>query len=383
MRRLATLAAAAALLAGCGDSGNGNGGGEPPRATTAPSGVALREIGTFEAPLFVASPPDDNTRVFVVEKGGTIRIVGRDEPFLDISDKVSSSSEQGLLGLAFPPDYGASGLFYVYYTDQDGANTLAEYKRADEDTADPDSERVLISQEDSEPNHNGGMITFGPDDLLYVGMGDGGGGGDQHGERGNGQALDTLLGKILRIDPAPNGSNPYTIPSDNPFVDREGARGEIYSYGLRNPWRFSFDRQTGDLTIGDVGQNAVEEIDWVAAGEGAGANFGWRVFEGSDRYTEGEEAEGAIEPVIDESHADGNCSITGGYVIRDPALRSWSGDYVYGDLCRGTLRRAELPDGEPQDTGLEVEQLSSFGEDSQGRVYAISLNGPVYRLEER
>jgi len=219
--------------------------------------------------------------------------------------------------------------------------------------------------------------------MLYVGMGDGGGGGDQHGERGNGQSLDTILGKILRIDPTPDGERPYTIPSDNPFVEREGARGEIYAYGLRNPWRFSFDRTTGDLTIGDVGQNAVEEIDWVAAGEGAGANFGWRVFEGSDRFTEGEEAEGAIEPVIDAPHSDGYCSITGGYVVRSPELDSWLGDYVYGDLCRGALMRAELPEGEPRETGLEVEQLSSFGEDAQGRLYATSLNGPVYRLVER
>lgn len=379
MRRLATLAAAALLLAGCGEDE------QRPQAAPAPtgSGVELEEIGTFEEPLFVTSPPDDAERVFVVEQGGTIRIVGRDEPFLDISDRIEAGGEKGLLGLAFAPDYESTGLFYVYYTGEDGANTLAEYRRTSDDAADPGSERILIAQEDSEPNHNGGMITFGPDEKLYVGMGDGGGGGDTHGPIGNGQSLETILGKILRIDPKPDGDRPYTIPDDNPFVGREGARGEIYSYGLRNPWRFSFDRETGDLTIGDVGQNAVEEIDFVRRGEGAGANFGWRVFEGSDRYTEGEEAEGAIDPVIDESHADGNCSITGGYVIRDPELRSWAGEYIYGDLCRGTLRRAQLPEGEPRDTGLEVDQLSSFGEDSQGRVYATSLSGPVYRLRER
>jgi glucose/arabinose dehydrogenase len=374
MKRLALLMALA--LAACGEQAQ-----RPAEREPAPSGYALEEIGSFDSPVFLTSPPDDE-RLFVVEQNGTIRIVDAEQPFLDISDRIEAGGEQGLLGLAFPPDYADSGRFYVYYTAQDGANTLAEY-RAQGDRADPGSERILIAQEDSEPNHNGGMITFGPDGKLYVGMGDGGGGGDQHGEIGNGQALDTLLGKILRLDPAPDGERPYTIPEDNPFVGREGARGEIFAYGLRNPWRFSFDRSTGDLTIGDVGQNAVEEIDFVRAGEAAGANFGWRVFEGSERFTEGEEAENAVEPVIDELHSDGYCSITGGYVIRDPALSGWVGRYVYGDLCHGVLRTAELPDGEPRDAGLEVEQLSSFGEDAGGRVYALSLNGPVYRLVRR
>jgi glucose/arabinose dehydrogenase len=375
MRRALLLALVA--LAACGGEDEAS---RP--ATPAPAGAALEEVGRFESPVYVTAPAGDE-RLFVVEQGGTIRIAGVQEPFLDISDRIESGGEQGLLGLAFPPDYADRGRFYVYYTARDGANTLAEYERAGEARADPDSERILFAQEDSEPNHNGGMITFGPDGLLYVGMGDGGGGGDQHGARGNGQALDTILGKILRLDPTPDGERPYTIPSDNPFADRAGARGEIYAYGLRNPWRFSFDRQTGDLTIGDVGQNAVEEISFVRSGEGAGANFGWRVFEGSSRFMEGEEAEGAVAPVIDEDHSDGYCSITGGYVVRDPALPSLRGQYVYGDLCHGTLRAATLPDGEPRDTGLEVPSVSSFGEDAQGRVYAVSLEGPVFRLVER
>jgi glucose/arabinose dehydrogenase len=371
MKRVALLLALA--FAACG-------GEDEPPVHTEPSGVRLVEVGSFDAPVFLTAPPDDE-RVFVVEQGGTIRIVDGGEPFLDISDRVEAGGEQGLLGLAFPPDHADSGLFYVYYTGRDGANTLAEFRAAG-DRADPSSERILFAVADDEPNHNGGMITFGPDGKLYAGLGDGGGGGDQHGERGNGQALDTLLGKLLRIDPARDGDRPYTIPSDNPFVDRAGVRGEIYAYGLRNPWRFSFDRTTGDLTIGDVGQNEVEEIDFVRAGEAAGANFGWRVFEGSERYMEGEEAEGAVMPVIDARHSDGYCSITGGYVVRDPELPSLRGRYVYGDLCRSALRAAELPDGEPRDTGLEVEQLSSFGEDARGRVYALSLEGPVYRLAE-
>ncbi|MDA0170427.1 PQQ-dependent sugar dehydrogenase [Solirubrobacter taibaiensis] len=381
MKRLVLLALLA--FAACGGS-------DDPEPTEAPgttvSGVSLQEVGSFDSPVFLTSPPDDE-RLFIVEQNGTIRILDGEQtieqPFLDISDRIEAGGEQGLLGLAFPPDYADSGRFYVYYTAEDGANTVAEYRRAEDNRADPDSERILIAQEDSEPNHNGGMITFGPDGKLYIGMGDGGGGGDQHGEIGNAQALDTILGKILRIDPAADRGRPYTIPDDNPFVGREGVRGEIYAYGLRNPWRFSFDRSTGDLTIGDVGQNAVEEISFVRSDEAAGANFGWRVFEGSSRYTEGEEAEGAIEPAIDESHDDGNCSITGGYVVRDPKLASYSGRYLYGDLCRAPLRLAELPEGEPRDSGLEVQSLSSFGEDAQGRIYALSLDGPVYRLVER
>ena len=186
-----------------------------------------------------------------------------------------------------------------------------------------------------------------------------------------------------RIDTRASGSRPYTIPSDNPFVNRPGAKGEIYSYGLRNPWRFSFDRSTGDLTIGDVGQNEVEEIDFVRKGKGRGANFGWRPFEGNDRFAPGEAAPGAIKPVITQQHSDGNCSITGGVVIRDPALKAWRGRYVFGDFCRGKIQTAVLAAGKASnltERKLEVPQLSSFGEDARGRVYATSLDGPVYRL---
>ena len=197
---------------------------------------------------------------------------------------------------------------------------------------------------DSESNHNGGLLLFGPDGLLYIGTGDGGGGGDLHGPRGNAQNLGSLLGKILRIDPRRSGGRPYSVPRDNPFVGRAGARGEIYAYGLRNPWRFSFDRRTRDLTIGDVGQNAWEEIDFVPRGRGAGrgANFGWRLFEGRARYTPGESAPGHVDPVIVRSHDDGNCSITGGVVVRDPAVAGLDGRYVFGDFCRGRIESARL-----------------------------------------
>lgn len=391
-RRLLVLAAVVA--AGCGSSG-GNGSAAAPQPAEDDPGstsasVRLQKIGTFEEPLYVTAPPGDRQRVFVVEQGGTVRIVrgGRklEKPFLDVSGRISSGGERGLLSLAFAPDYARSGLFYVYYTDPKGDARVVEYKRRTADEADPNSARQVIRFPDFEPNHNGGLALFGPDDLLYIGTGDGGGGGDAHGERGHGQSLSTLLGKLLRINPRRSGSRPYTVPRDNPFVGRRGARPEIYAYGLRNPWRFSFDRKTGDLTIADVGQNEWEEVNFVRRGKGRGANFGWRVFEGRARYGEGERAPGAVMPVITESHADGNCSITGGVIIRDPSLPAWRGRYVYGDLCRGVLQTAILSPGRARskmDRNLTVESLSSFGEDARGRVYATSLDGPVYRLVQR
>ncbi len=393
------LLATALVLAGCGSGGGSaataepTGESRPPAASSSPTAeaaagaVRLQKVGSFDQPVFVTSPAGDKSRFFVVEQGGKIRVVkgGKklSRPFLDVSDKVSTGNEQGLLSMAFAPDYASSGLFYIYYTDGDGNTQVVEYHRAGADEADAGSARTVLSQEQPEPNHNGGLLLFGPDEKLYIGLGDGGGGGDQHGQRGNAQSLGTLLGKILRIDPRGSGAKRYSIPSDNPFVGRSGARGEIYSYGLRNPWRFSFDRKTGDLSIGDVGQEEIEEIDFVRRGKGRGANFGWRVWEGNDRYTAGETAPGAIKPVITESHSDGNCSITGGVVVRDPALPSWAGRYVYGDFCRGVLQTAVLSAGRARnqtDRKLRVDQLSSFGEDARGRVYVTSLDGPVYRL---
>jgi glucose/arabinose dehydrogenase len=224
---------------------------------------------------------------------------------------------------------------------------------------------------------------FGPDGLLYIGFGDGGGGGDLHGPHGNGQSLGTLLGKILRIDPRPSGGRPYGIPPSNPFAGRRGARGEIWTYGLRNPWRFSFVPGTRALVVGDVGQDAVEEIDVV---QRPGANLGWRVFEGRSRYTPGETAPAAIAPVIERLHRDGNCSITGGIVVRDRGLPALRGRYLFGDFCVGRIESARIVGGRARDgrrTPLHVEALASFGEDARGRAYAVSLSGPVYRLVPR
>jgi glucose/arabinose dehydrogenase len=369
------------VLAGCGSNSSGA------AVEQAQGAVRLQKVGSFDSPVYVTSPPKDNSRLFVVEQGGKIHVVKNGKtlgtPFLDVSDKLTTGSEQGLLSIAFPPDYAASGLFYIFYTDTDGDEAVVEYKRRSEDVADPGSARQLLKVADPETNHNGGLLLFGPDNHLYIGIGDGGGAGDQHGSRGNAQNLGTLLGKILRIDPKAAGGRPYTIPSDNPFVNRSGAKGEVYSYGLRNPWRFSFDRSNGDLTIGDVGQNEIEEIDFVRKGKGRGANFGWRPFEGNDRFAPGESAPGAIKPVITEKHSDGNCSITGGVIIRDPKLPAWRGRYVFGDFCRGVIQTAVLSPGRAKsltDRKLRVSQLSSFGEDASGRVYATSLDGPVYRF---
>jgi glucose/arabinose dehydrogenase len=292
-----------------------------------------------------------------------------------------------LLGLAFAPDYSTSGRFYVYYTDTDGDERLVEYRRGSSpDRANPRSARLLIHQPDSESNHNGGQLAFGPDGLLYVGLGDGGGGDDQHGPIGNAQNLGTLLGKILRIDPRPSGGRPFGIPADNPFVGRSGAKAAIYAWGLRNPWRFSFDRATGDIAIGDVGQDHVEEVDFRTRGTARGANFGWRAWEGTRREDPGLRVSGDVKPALEYAHAGGGCSVTGGYVIRDPRLPALNGRYVYGDFCAGDLLTAKLrQDGasRPRRLGFHVDALSSFGEDTRGRVYVVSLNGPVYRLDPR
>jgi glucose/arabinose dehydrogenase len=363
------------------------GGSSASGRTSATSGkVRLVKVGQFDAPLYVTAPPGDRRRIFVVQQAGKIievrggKKVGT--PFLDITSKVTSGGEQGLLSMAFAPDYAQSGLFYVYYTEKSGTESIWEYHRASADRADPGSARLVLRMQDPEPNHNGGLMIFGPDTLMYVGTGDGGGGNDQHGARGNAQDLGSLLGKILRIDPRQSGSRPYSVPSSNPFAGRAGARAEIYSYGLRNPWRFSFDRATGDMAIGDVGQDEVEEIDFERQGRARGVNFGWRPWEGRRRNFD-EPAPGAVFPVITHTHQAGFCSITGGYIVRDRGVPALYGRYVYGDYCNNRLRVAKLRSGRVSSRVLSVPRISgvsSFGEDVSGRVYVTSLTGPVYRF---
>jgi glucose/arabinose dehydrogenase len=404
---LALALVAAALIAACGSDSTDENDAAPSANATASSnddtdsaspaegraaagrGVRLAKVGDFRSPVYVTAPPGDRRRIFVVEQAGRIVVVRGGKPvarpFLDIRSKVTAGGEQGLLSMAFAPDYAQSGLFYVYYTEKSGTESIWEYHRAGEDSADPGSARLVLRMADPEPNHNGGLMLFGSDGLMYVGTGDGGGGDDQHGARGNAQSLGSLLGKILRIDPHASGGRPYTVPSSNPFVGRSGARGEVYAYGLRNPWRFSFDRANGNLVIGDVGQDEVEEIDFVRKGAGRGANFGWRPWEGR-RHNFDEPSPGAVFPVITHTHQAGFCSITGGYVVRDRGVPGLYGRYVYGDYCNSRLRVSTLRAGRAATRTLPVPTISgvsSFGEDAAGRVYVLSLNGPVYRFAAR
>ena len=411
-RTALALIVVAAVAAGCGDGDNAAGSATPaptaaaadtpaapaaapePTATAAPAarGVRLKRIGEFDDPLYVTAPPEDRERQFVVERAGRVLIVRggrtRERPFLDIRDRITAGAEQGLLSLAFAPDYARSRRFYVYYTDTAGDQRIVEYRSESDERADAGSARLVLRMDDSEVNHNGGLLLFGPDDLLYVGTGDGGGGGDQHGSRGNAQDLGSLLGKILRIDPRPGGGRAYRVPDDNPFVGRSGARGEIYAYGLRNPWRFAFDRVTGDLAIGDVGQNEYEEISFVRRGEGSGANFGWRPYEGREQYAAGESAPGHVRPVIVRTHSSGNCSITGGVFVRDPRLAGsgMRGRYLFADFCQGRVESARFAGARAsavRRTSLATDSVSSFGEDARGRVYVTSLDGSVYRIVPR
>ena len=359
--------------------------------------VQLALVGTFAAPTYVTAPPGDGTRLFVVEQAGRIRLMkngGAPTLFLDIASLVRMEGERGLLSMAFAPDYGASGRFYVYYTSNAVAGralgdlVIAEYTvSADPDVANP-SGRIVLSIPHPRSNHNGGQLQFGPDGYLYIGIGDGGGGGDP--DRA-GQSLGTLLGKLLRIDPRASGGAAYTVPPDNPFVGQTAARAEIWSYGLRNPWRFSFDRQTGDLTVADVGQNAWEEVNFVpaAVGRGRGVNFGWGCWEGRHTYSpnaglsECNPPPAQAAPVHEYSHSRG-CSITGGYVVRDPTVPQLVGRYVYGDYCTSPVWSIALqvPDGVGDtDTGLDLGSTYSFGEDACGRVYIASGGGEVRRLQ--
>jgi hypothetical protein len=382
---LALLAAIAALALGVVVAHEGR---------AAPGDPQLALVGRFVSPVYLTSPPGDRNRLFVVEQPGRILIsrggTTLPTPFLDIRGLVSFGGERGLLSTAFPPDFATSGRFYVYYTARNGALTIAEYRTSpNANAADPRSGRTVLSIPHPRGNHNGGQLQFGPDGFLYAGTGDGGGAGDP--DR-NAQNLGSLLGKLLRIDPRASGAAAYTVPSSNPFVGVANARPEIWAFGLRNPWRFAFDRQTGDLTLGDVGQGDWEEIDFstTGTGRGRGANFGWSCFEGRHAYSPngGEPPCNPlggthVRPVAEYSHSRG-CSITGGYVVRDPGLAAIAGRYVYGDYCERPLWSLRLATPDAQDDrrlGLDVPGLASFGEDACGRVYAISGDGPVYRLQ--
>ncbi|MFL5891005.1 MAG: PQQ-dependent sugar dehydrogenase [Solirubrobacteraceae bacterium] len=372
------------LLAGCGSSERAESQVKPADASSAQpaaTGVRLRSIGRFSAPIYVAAAPGDTHRLFVVQRGGSVVVLRdgrRSGTFLRVA--TTTDGERGLLSIAFAPDYAQSGLVYSYSTAPNGDIRIDEFHAApDADRVDAGSRRLVLSIPHPESNHNGGQLQFGPDGLLYAGVGDGGSEGDPN---RYGQNLGVLYGKLLRIDPRASGGRPYTVPDSNPFVGRSGVRPEIYAYGLRNPWRFSFDRSTGAITIGDVGQGAIEEIDHEPRDGAAGVNFGWSAFEGRSRYNGGS-APDAVPPVIQHTHADGWCSIVGGYVMRDASVPALLGRYVYGDLCQPRLYAARLRSHSASDRrlGLTVPELVSFGEDAAGNVYAVSLSGPVYRID--
>jgi glucose/arabinose dehydrogenase len=395
---------------GCGDDDGGASGatterpaseGEPPSSdatTDAPAAespldgieITATPVAQVDSPTTLVVRPGSPT-MYVAERPGRVRPVtvvgtGPDrtyqvgDPILDISDNVVADGERGLLDIVFSPD---GGTLYVHYSLAPSGDTrVAAYTLAGDDV-DTDSYRELLAVEQPFPNHNGGELEFGPDGYLYIALGDGGGGGDPE---GNGQDTQALLGKILRVDPAsPSGGRQYGIPSDNPFADGSGGRPEVWLYGVRNPWRFSFDRANGDLWIGDVGQNEWEEIDQLpaAAGGGRGANLGWNEMEATHRFEGGSNPEGGVLPVFEYSHDEG-CSVTGGVVYRGSATMGLGGAYLFGDYCQGDVRALRVRDGqvaEERTFDAHVDELVSFAEDAAGEVYALSLLGGIYRLD--
>jgi Glucose / Sorbosone dehydrogenase len=377
VRRAAFVAALLTLtLAACGSA----------------QGVGLKRIGRFDSPTYVSGAPGFPKLLFVVEQPGRVEVLrsGRKlpHPFLDVRSLVGFGGERGLLSVAFPPDYARSRRFYVYYTDNAGNVRIDEFRRKSATRAARGSRRTVIEiPHPVNANHNGGQLQF-LGNLLYFATGDGGSAGDPP---NNAQDRESLLGKLLRIDPRPRGGRPYTVPADNPFVGRPG-RDEIYSYGLRNPFRFSFDHVTAKgprLAIADVGQNRFEELDYTTVASAAGANFGWDAFEGNSRY--GEENGGTRDPggttkpimAYDRDRDGGSCTIIGGYVAGRGGPPALGGRYVYSDYCSGQLRSLvpHLRDaGQDRRLGLSVASPTSFGEDEGGRLYVCSQEGPVYRL---
>ena len=391
LRKLA-IGAIGALLAvvvsACSSAGAGDPGAEtaPPDETRvtrpAPSEIAVESVlDGLSSPLYVTGRPGDDG-LYVVQQNGVVRVF-RDgveaEPFLDVTDLTASGGERGLLGLAFHPEHADNGLVYVNYTDQDGTTKVVEYRAPSGRPADTQGAREILSVEQPFANHNGGHLAFGTDGMLYIGLGDGGSGGDPE---DHGQRLDTLLGSMLRIDV--DGRDPgreYAIPADNPFVSRDEAQPEIWALGLRNPWRYSFDAQTGYLWIADVGQNEIEEINRVLSTEGAGSNFGWNRFEGDAPFDDqNRDVTGgpATPPVAQYDHSQG-CSVTGGYVVRGDAVPGLDGRYVYGDFCSGRVwamnADGETP-GRPEEItetiGGPIGGLRSFGVDNAGTLYAVT-----------
>jgi len=381
-------------LAACGsDSPTGTSPSPEPGTCAAGAPVAgtpvlttRRVASDLADPVDLKAAPGDRSRLFVVEQGGRILILrdGRvlQAPFLDISARISSGGERGLLGLAFHPRYGENGRFFVNYTDRGGDTHIAEFHAAGgSDMADGGSERTLLFVEQPFANHNGGGLAFGNDGMLYVGLGDGGSGGDP---QGNGQNLGTRLGKMLRLDVDRAGF----VPPDNPFVSTPAAAPEIWAYGLRNPWRFFFDPTTGDLYIGDVGQDAVEEVDVGFAARHGGENYGWNRMEGSRCFLSPSCSQAGLTlPMVEYGHDGGSCSVTGGVVYRGCRMPGYAGTYFYGDFCSAFVRSFRLQGGVAVDQrdwtsalGRGVDSISSFGVDADGEAYVVDYEGEIYQI---
>ncbi len=382
-RRLAGILATAVLLLALG----------APGATGAASIVLTPVVSGLDAPVFVTSAKDGSGRLFVVEQTGKVRVIKGgvllSTPLIDLTSQVAKGGEQGALGLAFHPKFKTNGLFYVSYTRSDGDLVVDQYKTsaANGNVGDPRTlRRIITIDHPGEINHNGGMIVFDPTGYLYIGTGDGGGGGDPN---GHGQSKNTLAGKLLRINVNGSvGTRQYRIPASNPYVGKAGL-DEIWSFGLRNPWRFSFDRLTGDLWIGDVGQAKYEEVDrsTSSTNKGRGVNFGWNVMEGRHCYSPatGCSAVGKLYPVAEYTHSEG-CSITGGYVYRGTAVPSLRGRYVFGDYCSGTIWSVPNNGGSPITKSLLMDtaySISSFGEDEKGELYLVDRGGTIYKFGVR
>lgn len=354
---------------------------EPPGAV-----IALRAqevVRGLASPVYLTSPSGD-PRLFVVEQPGRIRIVENGQlvatPFLDIAIRVRSGGEQGLLSVAFHPQYRTNGFLYVNFTNLAGNTRIERFTvSANPAVANASSSKLILEIAQPAPNHNGGLNLFGPDGMLYIGMGDGGGAGDPF---GNGQNKNTLLGAMLRIDV--DSGDPYAIPSGNPFVGQVNAKPEIWAIGLRNPWRFAFDRQQGLLYVADVGQGRLEEVDVVPATR-AGVNYGWNVMEGSACYNASTCNQQGLElPALEYDHSGGACSVTGGFVYRGAALPEIAGHYFYSDYCAGWVRSFRYSNGLVSDRRSwdmgDVGSVTSFGEDTAGELYIVSANGRIYRI---
>ncbi len=364
----------------------GAGGSFDPTGVTVDVAVA---VSGFDSPVDVTNAGDGSGRLFVVEQAGRIRLIKDgvlvERPFLDITGRIASGGERGLLGLAFHPDYPSDPRFFVDYTDTDGNTVVSQFtvSGADPDSGDPNSEVVLMHIAQPFANHNGGAVVFGPDGMLYIATGDGGSAGDP---QGNGQRLDTYLGKILRVDVdvAPGSSTAYQVPADNPFATTAGAKPEIWFYGLRNPWRIRFDRETDDLWIGDVGQNAWEEIDVARAGQ-KGLDYGWNIMEATHCFnpSSGCDPTGLTVPVAEYDHSLG-CAVIGGVVVRDPRQGRLDGGYLFGDACSDNLWLMDPAGDELRAATLVVKMgrtLSSIGEGEDRSVYATSLDkGELLRI---